>query len=72
MCNSSSSCARRFYGASVISALKMAEAEGRLTRYILDLGWQEPLAAYIVYGKSGGTKEAKAFTEALLEAIIFK
>ena len=49
--------------------LREAEKEGRLARYTLDLGWDEPLAVYILYGGAGGTRKATAYTEALIEVI---
>ena len=36
---------------------------------MVDLGWETSLRLYVLYGKSGGTKEAIAMTEAVFEAI---
>ena len=49
--------------------LKKSWEEGRVEKYLADLGWERNLRIYAMYGKSGGTKEAKAVTEAILEAI---
>ena len=37
--------------------------------YLIDLGWERNLRQYVIYGTSGGSKDAIATTEAILEAI---
>ena len=45
--------------------LKEVEQAGRVQRYTLDLGWPSTVAVYVVYGKAGGSKKAKGYTEAV-------
>ena len=35
---------------------------------MIDLGWDRNLRQYVIYGKFGGSKDAIATTEAILEA----
>ena len=49
--------------------LQKAQEQGRAGKYVMDLGWRENYTVYVVYGKSGGSKEAIAITEAILQAI---
>ena len=49
--------------------LKQAWEAGRVEKYFIDLGWERNLRQYVLYGKSGGSKDAIATTEAILEVI---
>ena len=40
-----------------------------MEKYLIDLGWEKNLRKYVLYGKAGGSKEAIATTEAIVEAI---
>ena len=41
---------------------KEAYESGRITKHIVDLGWEEHIIIYCLYGVSGGTPEAKKIT----------
>ena len=49
--------------------LQQAWEAGRVEKYLIDLGWERNLRQYVIYGKSGGSKDAIATTEAIMEAI---
>ena len=49
--------------------MQQAYELGRVDKYLIDLGWERNMHCYVLYGKSGGSKEAIATTEAILEAI---
>ena len=42
---------------------------GRVERYMMDLGWEQMMQVFNLYGKAGGRKEDIAVTEALLGVI---
>ena len=46
-----------------------AAKTGRVEKYMIDLGWEQMLQIFNIYGKSGGSKEDIAMTEALIETI---
>ena len=39
---------------------------GRLTKHIVDLGWEDHIMIYCIYGASGGTPEARKITDHLI------
>ena len=39
---------------------------GRLTKHIVDLGWEDHIMIYCIYGVSGGTPEARKITDHLV------
>ena len=39
---------------------------GRLSKHIVDLGWEEHVMVYCIYGVSGGTPEARKITDHLV------
>ena len=41
---------------------------GRVEKYLMDVGWEKSYRVYPVYGKSGGSREVVAITEAILQA----
>ena len=49
--------------------LQHAWGTGRVEKYLTDLGWERTLRQYVIYWKSGGSKDAIATTEAIREAI---
>ena len=48
--------------------LQQAWQAGRVEKYLIDIGSERNLRQYVIYGKSGGSKEALATTEAIMEA----
>ena len=48
--------------------LQQAWEAGCVEKYLIYLGWGRSLRQYVIYGKSGGSKEALATTEAIMEA----
>lgn len=47
--------------------LKVAWVMGQVEKYAIDLGWKENIWVFVIYEKSGGTKEAYAVAEAIME-----
>ena len=45
---------------------KEAYESGRLTKHIVDLGWEDHTMIYCIYGVSGGTPEARKITDHLI------
>ena len=66
-------CASRKGNAEVITPKHLTKAfedawnMGR--KYLVDLGWEKMIVVYNIYGQSGGSKEDKAVTEAIIAAI---
>ena len=52
-----------------VEDLAKARDLGRAGKYIVNLGWDYNYVVFPVYGKSGGSKETIAMTEAILQAI---
>ena len=42
---------------------------GRRDKYLVDLGWEQNMRVYVIYGCTGDTKQAINCTEAIIEAI---
>ena len=38
----------------ITEAFKKAAEAGRAEKFGLDLGWEQPLTVYVIYGKTGG------------------
>lgn len=49
--------------------LQQAWEAGRVEKYLIDPGWERNLRQCVIYGKSGGSKDAIATTEAIMDAI---
>ena len=48
--------------------LREAFESGRITKHIVDLGWEEHIIKYCMYGVSGGTPEARKITDLVVTA----
>ena len=59
----------------LIEGFKIAWESGKVEKFALDIGWEEQLTVYDIYGKTGGAginggnKQAKVVTEALMQII---
>ena len=68
-------CASRKGKAEVITPEHLTKAfedaweMGRVEKHLVDLGWEKMIVVYNIYGQSGGSKEDKAVTEAIIAAI---
>ena len=49
--------------------MQQAWEAGRVDKYLIYLGWERNLRQYVIYGKSGGSKDAITTKEAIMEAI---
>ena len=49
---------------------KKACNSGRAAIYEMDLGWESNMLVFEIYGVAGGSKAARAATEAILDAIV--
>ena len=49
--------------------LQNSSLEGRLEKYLVDLGWEDNLVVYFIYGKTGGSKAAEQYANSLPEAV---
>ena len=49
---------------------KEAYKTGRAAMYVMDLGWESNMMVFVLYGVSGGGKNARAKTKAIIDAII--
>ena len=47
-------------------ALREAAERGIVAKYVMDVGWERAYTVYNIYGCSGGSRECKATTEALM------
>lgn len=52
-----------------VESLQESWEAGWVEKYLVDLGWDSNSRQLTVYGKSGGSNEALATTEAIMEAI---